>query len=86
MPARASCSEAMPTTSPIGESSRPAVERITTGVSLDDLDGVVIEVLVRDEDEVGADTGDRWVLEAQAALRDGRHVAERIDEDGCRPR
>ena len=55
-------------------------------VAGDDLDAVVVEVLVRDEDEVGGDVDDRRVEPLDPppgeALAD---VAERVDHDPLPP-
>ena len=78
---RPSCSEAIATTSPIGDSSRPAVERSTAGSPEIDLDAVVVEVLVGDQQQVDPGRLDRRVVELHTAVRQHRHVGERVDED-----
>ena len=59
---------------------------MTTGVAGDDLDAVVVEVLVRDEQQVGGDGGDRGVEPLDPppgeALAD---VAERVDHHALLP-
>jgi hypothetical protein len=72
VPATSSCSEATPSTSPIGDSRRPAVERSVTVR----LDAVVVEVLVGDEQQVGLDAGDRGVVPTHAAVEHRCHVWE----------
>jgi hypothetical protein len=50
------------------------------GVAADRLDAVVVEMLVRDEQQVGAHVFDRRVAELDSAAGHRAHVAEGVDE------
>src|SRR5205823_7537771 len=51
-------------------------------VTADRSDAVVVQMLVGDEQQVGAHAGDRGIVPAHAARAEGREVVERVDEDG----
>ena len=78
VPATSSCSAATPSTSPIGDSRRPAVERTVTGVATDGIDTVAVDVLVGNEREVGLIAVDRGAVRAQAVVEHERHVPEGV--------
>jgi hypothetical protein len=50
-------------------------------VPADGLDAVVVEVFVRDQQQVRFDAFDRRILELHASCRQRRDVAEGVDED-----
>jgi len=50
-------------------------------LAADDLDGIVVGVVVRDEQEVGVHPLDRWVAELEAARGGAAQVAEGVDDD-----
>ena len=59
VPATSSCSEAIATTSPIGDSSRPAVERIVAGSPPIASAALWSTMLVRDQQQIGGHVLDR---------------------------
>jgi hypothetical protein len=81
VPAAWSCSDAIAMTSPIGESRRPAVERRIEGSPPSVSDAVLIQVLVRDQQQVRLDALDRRILELHPSRGQRRDVAEGVDKD-----
>src|SRR5512133_674609 len=85
VPATSSCSEAIATTSPSGESNRPAVERRTTGEPPTTSTPLWSPCSCVTSTRSAVTPSIGRVLELDTARRRAAHVAERVHEDRLLP-
>ena len=70
-------------TSPSGDSQRPGGRAQRVRFAVDRLDGVVVAVLVRDQQQIWLHACDRGVVPVNVVIAaQRRHVAEGVDRDG----